>query len=206
MRAHLRDRGQTKFEIDVVDLSRSGFRAETSFTLWPGTVVWLTLPGLRRWRRWSPGATSSNMAAPSPSRCTRRCSITSWRCLSVEPIRCFSGMTQSALLIAYLAEPSGPAVSVLTGGGGKAWRRHLRPERSSACGRTPPARARRRASPTSARDGSSTKSDWQTAAAGACSRSTARGRAPPIPIRSAIFWPDGSPIPTCCAGCCSITG
>ncbi len=46
MRAHLRDRGQTKFEIDVVDLSQSGFRAETSFTLWPGTVVWLTLPGL----------------------------------------------------------------------------------------------------------------------------------------------------------------
>lgn len=46
MRAHLRDRGQTRFEIDVVDLSQSGFRAETSFTLWPGTVVWLTLPGL----------------------------------------------------------------------------------------------------------------------------------------------------------------
>ena len=46
MRAHLRDRGQTKFEIDVVDLSLAGFRAETSFTLWPGTIVWLTLPGL----------------------------------------------------------------------------------------------------------------------------------------------------------------
>jgi hypothetical protein len=46
MRAHLRDRGQTKFEISVIDLSQSGFRAETSFTLWPGTVVWLTLPGL----------------------------------------------------------------------------------------------------------------------------------------------------------------
>ena len=46
VRAHLRDRGQTRFEIDVVDLSESGFRAETSFTLWPGTVVWLTLPGL----------------------------------------------------------------------------------------------------------------------------------------------------------------
>ncbi|WP_174291708.1 PilZ domain-containing protein [Sphingomonas bacterium] len=46
VRAHLRDRGQTKFEIGVVDLSESGFRAETSFTLWPGTVVWLTLPGL----------------------------------------------------------------------------------------------------------------------------------------------------------------
>lgn len=46
LRARLRDRGQTKFEIDIVDLSASGFRAETSYTLWPGTVVWLTLPGL----------------------------------------------------------------------------------------------------------------------------------------------------------------
>jgi hypothetical protein len=46
MRAHLRDRGQTRFEIEVTDLSRLGFRAETSFTLWPGTIVWLTLPGL----------------------------------------------------------------------------------------------------------------------------------------------------------------
>lgn len=46
MRAYLRDRGQTRFEIDVTDLSLAGFRAETSFTLWPGTVVWLTLPGL----------------------------------------------------------------------------------------------------------------------------------------------------------------
>ncbi|MCT8000945.1 pilus assembly protein PilZ [Sphingomonas sanguinis] len=46
MRAHLRDKGQTRFEIDVVDLSPEGFRAETSFTLWPGTIVWLTVPGL----------------------------------------------------------------------------------------------------------------------------------------------------------------
>ena len=46
MRAHLRDRGTTRFEIDVVDLSVTGFRAQTSFTLWPGTTVWLTLPGL----------------------------------------------------------------------------------------------------------------------------------------------------------------
>ncbi|WP_375394178.1 pilus assembly protein PilZ [uncultured Sphingomonas sp.] len=46
MRAHLRDRGQTRFEIEVTDLSQSGFRAETSFTLWPGTIVWLTLPGM----------------------------------------------------------------------------------------------------------------------------------------------------------------
>lgn len=46
MKAHLRDRGQTRFEIAVTDLSMSGFRAETSFTLWPGTAVWLTIPGL----------------------------------------------------------------------------------------------------------------------------------------------------------------
>lgn len=46
MKAHLRDRGNTRFEIDVVDLSATGFRAQTSFTLWPGTTVWLTLPGL----------------------------------------------------------------------------------------------------------------------------------------------------------------
>ena len=46
MRAHLRDRGQTRFEIEVNDLSLLGFRAETSFALWPGTIVWLTLPGL----------------------------------------------------------------------------------------------------------------------------------------------------------------
>ena len=46
MKAHLRDRGNTRFEIEVVDLSVTGFRAQTSFTLWPGTTVWLTLPGL----------------------------------------------------------------------------------------------------------------------------------------------------------------
>lgn len=46
MRAHLRDRGNTRFEIEVVDLSTTGFRAQTAFALWPGTTVWLTLPGL----------------------------------------------------------------------------------------------------------------------------------------------------------------
>lgn len=57
LRAHLRDRGTTKFIIDVVDLSTTGFRAVTSFTLHPGNVVWLTLPGLAgleahvAWRR-----------------------------------------------------------------------------------------------------------------------------------------------------------
>ena len=46
MRAQLRDRGTTRFEIEVVDLSVTGFRANTGFTLWPGTTVWLTMPGL----------------------------------------------------------------------------------------------------------------------------------------------------------------
>lgn len=46
MRAQLRDRGTTRFEIEVVDLSTTGFRAQTGFSLWPGTTVWLTLPGL----------------------------------------------------------------------------------------------------------------------------------------------------------------
>ncbi|NJR77669.1 pilus assembly protein PilZ [Sphingomonas corticis] len=46
MRAQLRDRGTTRFEIEVVDLSVTGFRAQTGFSLWPGTTVWLTLPGL----------------------------------------------------------------------------------------------------------------------------------------------------------------
>lgn len=44
--AQLRDRGSGgAFDIDVVDLSLTGFRAETSFTLWPGTTVWLRMPG-----------------------------------------------------------------------------------------------------------------------------------------------------------------
>jgi hypothetical protein len=45
-RARLRERGANKFTIDVVDLSTTGFRCETSFTLYEGHPVWLTLPGL----------------------------------------------------------------------------------------------------------------------------------------------------------------
>ena len=45
LKAQLRDRGTAKFEIEVVDLSTTGFRAETGFTLWEGHTVWLTLPG-----------------------------------------------------------------------------------------------------------------------------------------------------------------
>lgn len=42
----LRDRGSTKFAIDVVDLSTTGFRAETIARLHEGALVWLTLPGM----------------------------------------------------------------------------------------------------------------------------------------------------------------
>lgn len=46
LRARLRDRGATRFDINVVDLSMTGFRAETAYRLHPGTVVWISLPGL----------------------------------------------------------------------------------------------------------------------------------------------------------------
>ena len=46
MQATLRKPGLTKFDIDVKDLSPFGLRAATSFTLKPGAVVWLALPGL----------------------------------------------------------------------------------------------------------------------------------------------------------------
>lgn len=46
MQATLRKPGLTKFEIEVRDLSPYGLRAGTSFTLSPGAVVWLALPGL----------------------------------------------------------------------------------------------------------------------------------------------------------------
>jgi hypothetical protein len=45
IKAALREHGTTKFEVKVIDLSVTGFRCETSFTLHPGTRVWLTIPG-----------------------------------------------------------------------------------------------------------------------------------------------------------------
>jgi hypothetical protein len=45
--ARVRDRGTSRFAIQIVDLSMTGFRAETVFTLRPGSVIWLTLPGLQ---------------------------------------------------------------------------------------------------------------------------------------------------------------
>ncbi|MES2339781.1 MAG: PilZ domain-containing protein [Pseudomonadota bacterium] len=45
--ARVRDRSASRFSIRVVDLSRTGFRAETAFQLRPGSIVWITLPGLQ---------------------------------------------------------------------------------------------------------------------------------------------------------------
>jgi len=44
--ARVRDRGAARLSIRVIDLSMTGFRAETAFTLTPGSTVWITLPGL----------------------------------------------------------------------------------------------------------------------------------------------------------------
>ncbi len=46
MEADLREQGTTKFRIKIKDLSVTGFRCETSFTMHPGARVWLTIPGL----------------------------------------------------------------------------------------------------------------------------------------------------------------
>lgn len=46
MQATLRKPGLTKFDVEVKDISPFGLRAGTSFTLKPGAVVWLALPGL----------------------------------------------------------------------------------------------------------------------------------------------------------------
>ncbi len=44
--AQLREPGTSRFSVNVVDLSATGFRCETSFTLVVGATVWLTIPGL----------------------------------------------------------------------------------------------------------------------------------------------------------------
>ena len=45
--ALLRDRTGRRCAVSVVDLSLTGFRAETVSKLHPGTLVWVTLPGLQ---------------------------------------------------------------------------------------------------------------------------------------------------------------
>jgi PilZ domain len=45
--ACLREPGSSqKFEVDVIDLSMTGFRFETSFTIKPGSKVFVTIPGM----------------------------------------------------------------------------------------------------------------------------------------------------------------
>jgi PilZ domain len=45
--AGLREPGSSqKFEVEVIDLSMTGFRFETSFTIRPGSKVFVTIPGM----------------------------------------------------------------------------------------------------------------------------------------------------------------
>ncbi len=46
MKASLRETGCTKFDVDVLDMSISGFRFETAYSIAPASRVWLTIPGL----------------------------------------------------------------------------------------------------------------------------------------------------------------
>jgi PilZ domain len=46
IKASLRKQGTTKFDVEMHDLSMTGFRFETAFTLPEGTSIWLTIPGL----------------------------------------------------------------------------------------------------------------------------------------------------------------
>ena len=55
--ARLRDRAGNKYDVHLLDLSVTGFRAEAHYGLDAGTIVWLTIPGLQgleatvAWRR-----------------------------------------------------------------------------------------------------------------------------------------------------------
>ncbi|KQN25457.1 hypothetical protein ASE86_04260 [Sphingomonas sp. Leaf33] len=45
--AKARDRSGSRYKIRVLDLSRTGFKAECVHTIRPGTMIWLSLPGLQ---------------------------------------------------------------------------------------------------------------------------------------------------------------
>jgi hypothetical protein len=45
--ASIRGQGHVRFDVDVLDLSITGFRIETSFTLNVGTRLWLNIPGFQ---------------------------------------------------------------------------------------------------------------------------------------------------------------
>jgi PilZ domain len=46
LKASLRETGAGKFPVDVLDMSVTGCRLQTSFTLLPDSRVWITIPGL----------------------------------------------------------------------------------------------------------------------------------------------------------------
>jgi hypothetical protein len=55
--ARLRDRASNKYDVHVLDMSVTGFRAEAHHGLDQGMIVWLTIPGMQgleatvAWRR-----------------------------------------------------------------------------------------------------------------------------------------------------------
>ena len=57
MLARLRDRHSNKYDVTLLDLSVTGFRAEAHYALDSGQIVWLTIPGMQgleatvAWRR-----------------------------------------------------------------------------------------------------------------------------------------------------------
>ncbi len=57
MPARLRDRHSNKYDVTLLDLSVTGFRAEAHYALDSGQIVWLTIPGMQgleatvAWRR-----------------------------------------------------------------------------------------------------------------------------------------------------------
>lgn len=47
MIAKLRDRVGNKYDVHVLDMSVTGFRAEAHYSLDPGAIIWLTIPGMQ---------------------------------------------------------------------------------------------------------------------------------------------------------------
>ncbi|MBN8816490.1 MAG: PilZ domain-containing protein [Sphingomonas sp.] len=47
LRARLRNRATAKFDIRIIDMSVTGFRAEAHYGLNVGDIVWIKLPGLQ---------------------------------------------------------------------------------------------------------------------------------------------------------------
>lgn len=47
LRARLRDRHSNKYDVRLLDLSVTGFRAEAHYSLDAGQIVWLAIPGMQ---------------------------------------------------------------------------------------------------------------------------------------------------------------